>query len=317
MVRKNFKMASWSLVLSIVTLLVLASTILVANTSFGKDLPFFTNTELKSDLEKSYLEIEKLISEKEFILFELKDQLEKYKKLEAENEVLKAELELRHQQIDDLILKIDSLQKDVSKLMTLKVELAKAKKEYEKKLAENTLNTTKNKIISFDETQKNRSAAKKDSLTKETLQKTTDKDSPVKDIIKDKDEDIRLLNSKVQTFHKKNSGIKTQATNVSKVNSLELEYTLYVDKNLTSRSNIFYIQIFDTNNKNVGKTKSTFINENELVYSFISKVEYEDEVTQIKEEFSTEGLNLDTGVYFLNIFSENGKLLSSRSFKLD
>ena len=67
MVRKNFKMASWSLVLSIVTLLVLASTILVANTSFGKDLPFFTNTELKSDLEKSYLEIEKLISEKEFI----------------------------------------------------------------------------------------------------------------------------------------------------------------------------------------------------------------------------------------------------------
>ena len=78
--------------------------------------------------------------------------------------------------------------------------------------------------------------------------------------------------------------------------------TLYLDKNLISRSNIFYIQIFDTNNKNVGKTKSTFINENELVYSFISKVEYEDEVTQIKEEFSTEGLNLDTGVYFLNIF---------------
>ena len=54
-----------------------------------------------------------------------------------------------------------------------------------------------------------------------------------------------------------------------------------------------------------------------LIYSFSSTVSYEEEVNRIHEEFSTEGLELDKGVYFLNIFSEAGKLLSSRSFKLD
>ena len=310
MVRKNFKMASWSLVLSIVTLLALVASFLLANTSFGKDLNIFSNAELKSDLEKAYVEIEKLINEKEFIMFQLKDQLEKFKKLEQENESLKTELEIKHQQIEELILKIDSLEKDVAKLMNLKTELAKAKKEYELKLVENKKTNNKSNIDASIET-------KKDSLLQVNLQKKEEKESPIKDIIKNEDDNIRLLNSRVQTFHKKKSGIKKTDTNVAKVNTLELEYTLYVDKNANLRTNVFYIQIFDTNNKNVGKTKSIFINENELVYSFISRVEYEDEVNQIKEEFSTEGLNLDKGVYFLNIFSANGKLLSSRSFKLD
>lgn len=310
MVRKNFKMASWSLVLSIVTLLALVASFLIANTSFGKDLNIFSNAELKSDLEKAYVEIEKLINEKEFIMFQLKDQLEKFKKLEQENESLKTELEIKHQQIEELILKIDSLEKDVAKLMNLKTELAKAKKEYELKLVETKKTNNKSNIDTSIET-------KKDSLLQVNLQKKEEKESPIKDIIKNEDDNIRLLNSRVQTFHKKKSGIKKTDTNVAKVNTLELEYTLYVDKNANLRTNVFYIQIFDTNNKNVGKTKSIFINENELVYSFISRVEYEDEVNQIKEEFSTEGLNLDKGVYFLNIFSANGKLLSSRSFKLD
>ena len=53
--------------------------------------------------------------------------------------------------------------------------------------------------------------------------------------------------------------------------------TIYLDKNKLSRSNTFYIQIFDTNNKNVGKTKSVFVGSNELVYSFISTVTYEED----------------------------------------
>ena len=67
----------------------------------------------------------------------------------------------------------------------------------------------------------------------------------------------------------------------------------------------------------MGKTKSFFIDDKELVYSFKSNVEYVEQVSQVKEEFSTEGLSLHKGIYFLNIFSSKGKLLCSRSFKLD
>lgn len=315
MVKKNFKMASWSFALSILTLLILASTVLLANTSLGKNVNFFTNKTLQSDLEKSYLEIEKLIGEKELLMLQLEDQLEKYKALEIENETLQSELELRDQQMNDLIQKIDSLEKDVSKLMSLKDELAKAKTQYETQVTRVKNEKAPHKI-SLDNVSNNdtkTSVAEASFLPSENQKKN----SPVSTIIRDDYEELRLLNSSVQTYHIKNSGEKKLATQVDKVNRLVLEYTIYLDKNKLSRSNTFYIQIFDTNNKNVGKTKSVFVGSNELVYSFISTVTYEEEVNRIHEEFSTEGLELDKGVYFLNIFSEAGKLLSSRSFKLD
>lgn len=315
MVKKNFKMASWSFALSILTLLILATTVLLANTSLGKNVNFFTNKTLQSDLEKSYLEIEKLIGEKELLMLQLEDQLEKYKALEIENENLQSELELRDQQMNDLIQKIDSLEKDVSKLMSLKDELAKAKTQYETQVTrvKNEKALNKNSLDNVSNNETKTSVAEASFLPSENQKNN----SPVSTIIRDDYEELRLLNSSVQTYHIKNSGEKKLATQVDKVNRLVLEYTIYLDKNKLSRSNTFYIQLFDTNNKNVGKTKSVFVGSNELVYSFISTVTYEEEVNRIHEEFSTEGLELDKGVYFLNIFSEAGKLLSSRSFKLD
>ena len=315
MVKKNFKMASWSFALSILTLLILATTVLLANTRLGENMNFFTNKNLQSDLEKSYLEIEKLISEKELLMLQLEEQLEKYKALEIENENLQTELELRNQQMDALIQKIDSLEKDVSKLMSLKDELAKAKTAYETHLTEVKNEKTPKKVtsdnVSNNETKTMIAEAR--FLASENQKNT----SPVSTIIRDDYDELRLLNSSVQTYHIKNSGEKKLASQADKVNSLVLEYTIYLDKNKLRRSNTFYIQLFDTNNKNVGKTKSVFVGANELIYSFSSTVSYEEEVNRIHEEFSTEGLELDKGVYFLNIFSEAGKFLSSRSFKLD
>ncbi|MVO10542.1 hypothetical protein GOQ30_15315 [Flavobacterium sp. TP390] len=315
MVKKNFKMASWSFALSILTLLILATTVLLANTRLGENMNFFTNKNLQSDLEKSYLEIEKLISEKELLMLQLEEQLEKYKALEMENENLQTELELRNQQMDALIQKIDSLEKDVSKLMSLKDELAKAKTAYETHVTEVKNEKTPKKVtsdnVSNNETKTMIAEAR---FLPSENQKNT---SPVSTIIRDDYDELRLLNSSVQTYHIKNSGEKKLASQADKVNSLVLEYTIYLDKNKLRRSNTFYIQLFDTNNKNVGKTKSVFVGSNELIYSFSSTVSYEEEVNRIHEEFSTEGLELDKGVYFLNIFSEAGKLLSSRSFKLD
>ncbi|VXB38140.1 conserved hypothetical protein [Flavobacterium sp. 9AF] len=313
MLKKNSKVATWSLILSIITMLALTTTFLLANTKLGKNINLFANTELQSDLEKSRVEIERLIKEKEYLMLQLKEQLEKYKALENENNILKTELEAKHQQIENLIQKIDSLEKDVSKLMSLKNEFTKAKKEYETKVVENKSSENTKVIVQNKESKTTIAEASFVPSEKQTSVSV----SPVSTIIRDDYDDLRLLNSSVQTYHKKNSGEKKYATSVSKVNSLDLEYTLYLDKNKIRRSNTFYIQIFDTNNKNVGKTKSVFIGSNELVYSFISSVEYEEEVNRIHEEFSTEGLNLEKGVYFLNIFSESGKLLSSRSFKLD
>lgn len=316
MVRKKYKMALWSLVLSTVTLTVLASSFLLTKTTFGKNLNFFNSSELQSDLELSYVEIEKLISEKEFLMRELKVQLEKVQTLKTENDSLKSELDVKYQQIEELILKIESLENDVSKLMALKRELVKARKQYEVKSVENPpLNKesiVEEIIVSNDESNDIiNSAFDQTSISED------DNESPVKDIVREYEGNVRLLNSSVQTYHKKESGAKKETTNASKVNSLELQYTLYVDKSNDKRRTDFYVQIFDTNNKNVGKTKSFFIDNKELVYSFKSNVEYVEQVSQVQEEFSTEGLSFHKGIYFLNIFSSKGKLLCSRSFKLD
>ncbi|WP_130734875.1 hypothetical protein [Flavobacterium sp. J27] len=317
MVRKKYKMALSSLVLSSLTLIVLATSFLIPSTDFGKNLSFFNTSELQSDLEKSYLEIDKLISEKEFLMKELKQQLEKVQFLKTENDSLKTELDVKHQQIESLIFKIESLEKDVSKLMTLKRELAKAKKQYETAFDANS-NSKKEETIEENTVAGNMGSEIKKENKEETItNKVTSTESPIRDIIREYDGNIRLLNSKVQTYHKRSNGIKKETTTASKVNSLELEYTLYVDKTNEKKTNVFYVQVFDTNNKNVGKTKSYFIGDKELVYSFVSNIEYVDQVSQVKQEFSTEGLNLEKGVYFLNIFSSKGKLLCSRSFKLD
>lgn len=316
MVRKKFKMALWSLVLSTVTLLVLAFSFFITNTNFGKNLNVFNTTQFETDLADSYLEIEKLISEKQFLMLELNEQLEKVQLLKTENDSLKSEINFKYQQIETLILKIESLEKDVSKLMSLKKEIAKAKKEYDGKTPEDNAVKNTNKTSLIEAAKENIIAAKNDSLSNVSTIEVKN-ESPIKDFIKDEDENVRLLNSRILTYHKKPSGQKKLTTSVSKANLLVLDYTLYVDKNIKGRSNLFYIQIFDTNNKSVGKTKSTYINDNELVYSFESKVTYYEKVNQLSETFSIEGLNLDKGVYFLNIFSVKGKLLCSRSFELE
>lgn len=316
MVRKKYKMALWSLVLSTVTLTVLALSFLLTKTTFGKNLNLFNSSELQSDLEMSYIEIEKLISEKEFLMRELKVQLEKVQTLKTENDSLKSELDVKYQQIEELILKIESLENDVSKLMALKRELVKARKQYEIKSVKNPpLN--KESIVEEIIVSNEESNDIIDSAFDQTSISEEDNESPVKDIVREYEGNVRLLNSSVQTYHKKESGVKKETTNASKVNSLELQYTLYVDKSNDKKRTDFYVQIFDTNNKNVGKTKSFFIDDKELVYSFKSNVEYIEPISQVKEEFSTEGLSLHKGIYFLNIFSSKGKLLCSRSFKLD
>ena len=314
MIRKKYKMAVSSLVLSSLTLIVLAASFVIPNTDFGKKLFFPKASELQSDLEKSYLEIDKLIGEKEYLMHELKLQLEKVQLLKAENDSLQSELDVKYQQIETLILKIDSLEQDVSKLMTLRSELAYAKKQYQ--MAANPSNETK-EIVSEEVTVLEEENSVKNSATLPNSATVATVDSPVTDIIRNYEENIRLLNSSIKTYHKRDSGSKKETASASKVNRLLLHYTLYVDKGNKKKTAKFYIQLFDTNNKNVGKTKKLLIDDKELIYSFESSVEYTEQVNQVEQEFSTEGLNLDKGVYFLNIFSAKGKLLCSRSFELN
>ena len=316
MIRKKYKMAVSSLVLSSLTLIVLAASFVIPNTDFGKKLFFPKASELQSDLEKSYLEIDKLIGEKEYLMHELKLQLEKVQQLKAENDSLQSELDVKYQQIETLIQKIDSLEQDVSKLMTLRSELAYAKKQYQ--MAAKPSNETK-EVASEEVTvvKEKNNVENSATLPNTNTSTTVTADSPVKDIIRNYEENIRLLNSSIQTYHKRDSGSKKETASASKVNHLVLHYTLYVDKGNKKKTAKFYIQLFDTNNKNVGKTKKLLIDDKELIYSFESSVEYTEQVNQVEEEFSTEGLNLDKGVYFLNIFSAKGKLLCSRSFELN
>ncbi|NJM80044.1 MAG: hypothetical protein HC854_11255 [Flavobacterium sp.] len=64
---------------------------------------------------------------------QLKDQIAEFEQLKIENDVLKYELETKNKKVDELYEKIESLEKDVSNLMSLKKELATAIKQNSEK----------------------------------------------------------------------------------------------------------------------------------------------------------------------------------------
>ena len=92
MIKKNAKIASWSLGLSIATLLIVSSSLLITYTDIGKNMSFFNISNVKSELEASYIKIDKLIQEKDVLMQQLKDKLREFEELKIENDVLKYDL---------------------------------------------------------------------------------------------------------------------------------------------------------------------------------------------------------------------------------
>lgn len=312
MFKKN-KMASWSLILFVLAILILVSSSFFNDSSFMKNINLFNSIKLKSQLNSSNNEVEKLIKEKNLLKLELEAQLQKYKDLEIENETFTKELQVKHTEIKALIQKIDSLEKDVIGLLSLKKELIANIKKYKNELSQKIKLESKEPKEEIRTTINNSNINNPENSSKFSNQLDN---SPIKNIEKNPNEKIRILNPSVQTYYKKKSGEKKLTSNFSKMNNLEIEFSIYSDTN-DKKVKFFYFQIFDTNNKNIGETKRVYLNSKELIYSYISSIEYDNNMRTVKEEISTEGLNLGIGLYFLNIFSENGQLLCSKSFKLD
>lgn len=319
MIKKNTKIATWSLVVSITTLLLVVSGLLVTRyTDIVEKFDFFNTKELKADLKESYERIDILLKEKEVLMNQLSEKLREFEALKIENDVLKSDLESKNQEIEVLTEKVNALEKNVASLLSLKKELNASIQKNEK--------TTQRMEQLVAENLKNKADNEKNTIQKASIadtsfgtitKNTVLNDSPIRDIVNDEENNVRLLNSKVKTFFIKQSGVKKESNSVAKVNTLELNYTLFKDKGSNKSKNKFYIQIFDTNNKNIGNTQSRFVEGKELVYSFVSEADNKNTINTITEQFSTEGLNLDKGVYFLNIFNEYGKLLTTKSFRLE
>ena len=330
MIKKNTKIATWSLVVSVTTLLLVVSVLLVTRyTDIIEKFDFFNTKELKADLKESYERIDFLLKEKDVLMRQLSEKLREFEALKMKNDVLKSDLESKNQEIKVLTEKVNALEKNVSSLLSFKKELNASIKKNEKttqRIDQLVAENLKAKSVNEKKTIQKASIDVKNTIQKAssadtsigTINKNTVlDDSPIRDIVNDEENNIRLLNSNVKTFFIKDSGVKKETNNSNKVNTLVLSYTLFKNKGSNKLNNKFYIQIFDTNNKNIGNTQSRFIEGKELVYSFVSEVDNKNSINTITEQFSTEGLNLDKGVYFLNIFNEYGKLLSTKSFRLE
>ena len=310
MIRKKNKTAPWALALSLVTFLTLVSFLLLSYTDVGS---YFSFLNMRTDLEKSYEKIDKLIVEKDFLMKQLKVELEESKELKYENNLLLIELEFKNK-------KIDSLEKNVRNLEYLRTQLSLAiqkqkgiiKLKDSPPIIKKEVKEINNNII----TDKSR---KKDSLNegKRTKKIPSEETSPIQDIDKDEYDEIRILNLDIKTAYSKGSDFVKKTANADKVNTIEIEYTLYKDRDSKKSTNQFFIQIFDTNNQSLANTYTTVLNGKELVYSFVSDVACEKLVNKVKGKYSVSGLNLHEGIYFFNIFSKDGRLLSSRSFKLN
>lgn len=275
---------------------------------------YFSFFSKKTELETSYEKIDKLIQENDSLMQQLKLELEHTEELEYENNLMLNELDFKNKQID-------SLEKNVRSLENLKNELKLAIRKQKGIISSFNSSTTDE---NGDQLKNNIKSVPKELLKKDTLKnnksikKTSQiESSPIQEIVRDEYDEVRLLNLDIKTLFTKGNNIKKETSNANKVNTIEVNYTLYRDKDSNESTNKFYIQIFDTNNRNLVNTYIANINGKELVYSYISEVESDKLVNTVKGEYSLQGLNLHEGIYFFNIFNSDGRLLSSRSFRLD
>lgn len=310
MIIKKNKTLAFAIAFSVVSIFM---TVLLLSES-SDNSSYFSFFSKKTELETSYEKIDKLIQENDSLMQQLKLELEHTEELEYENNLMLNELDFKNKQID-------SLEKNVRSLENLKNELKLAIRKQKGIISSFNSSTT---AENGDQLKNNIKSVPKELLKKDTLKnnksikKTSQiESSPIQEIVRDEYDEVRLLNLDIKTLFTKGNNIKKETTNANKVNTIEVNYTLYRDKDSNESTNKFYIQIFDTNNRNLVNTYIANINGKELVYSYISEVESDKLVNTVKGEYSLQGLNLHEGIYFFNIFNSDGRLLSSRSFRLD
>ena len=280
--RKKDRNLSFKIIIILLTLLLLGSLFYIYKLSDRTKRIVLSLREEKSlllkDLEKSELLLGQTLNNKTALYSQLILEQKKVKKLIADvkkNDVSEAEILKFKKGADNINDRIKVLLRELNnykkKIDSTTVVLAQQKE------LNDTLSTT-NKFLS----------------KKITAAST-----------------LYYYNLQTKAYKLRNSGEKVETEKARKVDILKISFSIAENKLVNAANSILYIQIIDSKNNVIGggrKTTETFGNST-LIYSYTTKVKYNNKTLKIEDELAVE--NLEKGLYFINVFDRSTLVLKT------
>ncbi|MBF7092386.1 hypothetical protein IUY40_12655 [Flavobacterium sp. ALJ2] len=124
---------------------------------------------------------------------------------------------------------------------------------------------------------------------------------------------LSILNTKTAAYKLRSSGKQIETDKASRADVLKISFTIAENQIAKSGDKTYYVQVIDSKNNVLGDKKIEYFGDKTLIYSFLTKVQYENKTVNVSEDLP--GKNFEKGTYFINIF-DNDELVSKSSFSL-
>ena len=261
--------------------------------------------KVTSDADTVQTELKSTMTEKESVMNDLQKLKATYDAAIAENTSMSDELIQERDKVVNLMADLNKSKGDVSKFrkqfLGLQNNMKVLMAENEGLKKQNTTLTTQR-----DSTVVVLGEAKKYNETlvgqNEELSKVVEKGSK-----------LTVLNTKGSAFKLRSSGKQIETDKASRADVLRISFTIAENQIAKSGDKSYYVQVIDSKNNVLGDKKTETFGEQDLTYSFIANVKYENKTVQVSQDLP--GKDFAKGTYFVNVFDKN-ELISKTSFTL-
>ena len=252
-----------------------------------------------------------LSEEKALLRDELKGLLANYNEELETNQLLKTELREARNRIENLLTRLEesgnsqmALQNYRRELTLLQEERDALQEKTDSLLLENArLVSQKSQVeAAFDQSVEQRDSLE---LQNKTLQDDLSKGSQ-----------LSVSQFKALGVIMRRSGKTVPNDRVSRIDKLEICYTVNANKLAKPGVHDFYLQVIDPRNNVMGEHVSLEFGENILIYSAYQEVNYKNEAINSCVYLNPPGENFIPGIYRINLF-ENDRLLSNVVLELE
>jgi hypothetical protein len=124
-----------------------------------------------------------------------------------------------------------------------------------------------------------------------------------------------VTNLKTQSIKEKKSGKQIETDKASRANKLKISFSIAANEVAEAGEKMFYVQVIDSQNNVLGEKKTEEFGDQTLTYSFVTKVEFNNQTIDVTELLDNNGKEFEKGTYFVNVFDKN-QLTSKTSFAL-
>ncbi|MBE15803.1 MAG: hypothetical protein ABNH00_07980 [Dokdonia sp.] len=251
-----------------------------------------------------------LTQEKNVVLADLKEMVDKYDVVIEENNLKDTELNDARDRIQQLITDIDAKDATIASLGKYRTEVFKLRKERDFLFAQNDSLRGSNQLLAMrvDSTtyELEVQRGKGDSLSIEN-DKLAERVSLGAALAANKLKAVGVI--------ERSSGKLVENARARRVDKIRACYTVPQNRLAEAGDRILYVQVIDPRKRVLGDNKTLTYEEGQLTYSTISKFFYENQALDICENIPPIDGDFEAGVYNVNVF-DGPALIAQTSFTL-